>query len=65
MQFQALFYLPLSDLQSRRYLLRGCEMKANFMRNSQVFDSDSTNIGPIANLNAASDRGAKTAQFTY
>ena len=35
------------------------------MQNSRVFDSDSTNIGPIINLIAGGERAAKTAQSTY
>jgi len=35
------------------------------MGHSLVFNSDSTNIGPIANLTVGGDRAAKTAQSTY
>jgi len=35
------------------------------MRNSRVFDSDSTSSCRIANLNAGGERAARTAQSTY
>jgi len=35
------------------------------MRYLPVFDSDSTNIGPIAHLKAARELAAKTPQYTY
>ena len=35
------------------------------MRNSRVFDSNTTNIDQIANLKAGGGRAAKTAQSAY
>jgi hypothetical protein len=43
----------------------GCEIRNDFKGNSQVFDSDSANIGWIANLKEGGARAAKTAQSTY
>jgi len=40
-------------------------MTPNLTRISRVFDCDSANIGPIANLKAGGERAHKIAQFTY
>jgi hypothetical protein len=64
-QFKPIFHLQLSELRSDRYLLSGCEISVDFNRNSRVFDSDSTNIGRIANQKAGGERAAKTAQSAH
>jgi hypothetical protein len=64
-QFKPIFHLTLSELRSDRYSLSGCEISVDFNRNSRVLDSDSTNIGRIANLKAGGERAAKTAQSAY
>jgi len=64
-QLYALFHLLLSDMRSDRYLLNRCEISSDFQQVVWVFKSDSTNIGPIANLTAGGERAAKSAQCTY
>ena len=65
MQFWPLFDLPLLDLCFDQYLLSRNRKPANFPYNLALFHSDSTNIGLIANLKAAGERAAKTAQAMY
>jgi len=59
------FHLQHSDLRSDWYSLCGCKLTAAFKWKSLVFDSDSTNLGCIANLQAGGEWAAKTARFTY
>jgi hypothetical protein len=40
-------------------------VSVDFNGNLQVFDSDSTNIGRIANLKVAGERAASTAKSAY
>jgi hypothetical protein len=65
LQFQSLFRLPLSNLQSDWYSLSACEIMANYMRNYRVFNRDSTNIGQITNLTLEGERPASTTQSPY
>jgi len=59
-QHEPIFHLPVSELKSDWYSLSDCEIRVDFYRNSRDFDSDSTNIGRIANLKAGGERAAKT-----
>jgi len=61
----AVLYSPRSDLRSDQYWLSLHLQPANFASNLALFDSDSTNIVFIANMNAEGERAAKTAQSTY
>ena len=64
-QFSPLFNLPLSNLRLDQYSLNHCERWWCIGRKVQVFDSDYMNIGPIVNVRAWGERGAKTTQSTY
>ena len=64
-QFYELFHLQQSDLRSDWYSLSGSEIRANSKGNLRVFNSNSRNIGPIANLTAGGERAVKSAQSTY
>jgi hypothetical protein len=45
--------------------LNACEIRSYYERISWVFNSDSMNIGRVANLRAGGETAAKTAQSTY
>jgi len=60
-----LLHLQHPDLGFDWYSLTGREIRVHFKRNSRVFDSDTMNICPIANLNVGRDRAPKNAQSTY
>ena len=57
-QFWPLFHLPLSDLRLDQYSSNRGEITSLFGQYSRVFNSDSTNISPTANLRAEGERGA-------
>jgi len=60
-----LLHLQHPDLGFDWYSLTGHEIRVNFKQNSWVFDSDTMNIHPIANLNVGRERVPKNAQSTY
>ena len=65
MQFEALFHLPLSDMQYHQYSL-GCYPKpTNFAWYLPSFHSHSMKISRIAKLKAGSQTTPKTAHSTY
>jgi len=53
---------PSFRIEIQLILLSGCQISIDFRWNSRVFNSDSTNIGRIANPKAGGERAAKTAQ---
>jgi len=59
------FHLPLSNWRSDQYSLSCYPTPSNFAENWELFHSDSTSIGWIANRKAGGETAANTAQSTY
>lgn len=64
-EFELLFHLPRSYLWSDQYSLNRCEITWCIPRNCRVFDTNSTNMGPIPNLTLGDERPANTAHCMY
>ena len=65
MQFDALFYLPLSDLKLDQYSLSHIEKPVIFPRFLSLFRNSSMNINPIANLRTGDEIEHRTGHSMY